>query len=815
MLALTVWSLGAVAARTAAAQSRDLDSYALFAIDELRARALRLDRGDVGVNDGTLFLRTESRLIAPNSELGARIVRIADNARCRRMWAGNPAMAARGCPFAGPFVAPFADRAAVEAACGYPSEFPACSQDPARDISVEAGITRILPPGVYGHLLVRGGGPGQGTVVLGPGRYVFCGIQTGRGAVITADSTSSVYINGDLTLGSGSDIDPPPGSASLANFLVAGATVRIAREASATLRVCAPNATLWIGPGATATGRFVAGTIHVALISGGGLPSEPSTTSSTTVTTSTISTTETTTTSTTTTTTTTTTTAPPRCGDGLVNQPTEQCDDGNPVDDDCCSIACLPVRDGQPCGDGSTCNGDQTCRRGVCGAPTAAEMARCLVPYSAALITNFDEGTVSVVPITSDAVAATVAVGHGAWGVAIHPNGREAWATAREVDQVSVIDTTTNTVTSQIQVGHLPLGITFSVDGGTAYIATYRGRDLVVVDTASRTVVDHIRVGKGATGVALGPGGTRLYVSNYADDTISVIDPMSRKVLRTLRAGRRPLEVAVDPLRGRVYVSNFGSHSVSVIGTVSARVLKTIRVGNKPFGIAVDAAGARAYVTNARSDTVSVIDTEACAVTDTIRVGQGPLGIGLDPRGTRAYVANANDGTIGIVDTATASMTQTFGTGRLPVAFGPFIGPLANTCARAAIVCSDVDPGTTDACLTGGACQFASLTPTAAIAADLGALATGLASEQARNVIGATQRETLVGLVDAANAEITPLSAGVVRKRLAIVRQRMRQVVRLVKRETHRGTIRCGAGLDLLDLAFGTIADTASARPRR
>ncbi len=47
-----------------------------------------------------------------------------------------------------------------------------------------------------------------------------------------------------------------------------------------------------------------------------------------------------------------------------------QCDDGNPCTDDACdpSSGCVytPVDDGTPCADGDVCNGEETCRQGVC-----------------------------------------------------------------------------------------------------------------------------------------------------------------------------------------------------------------------------------------------------------------------------------------------------------------------------------------------------------------------------------------------------------------------------------------------------------------
>lgn len=53
----------------------------------------------------------------------------------------------------------------------------------------------------------------------------------------------------------------------------------------------------------------------------------------------------------------------PVCGNGVV-EPGEQCDDGNPLDGDCCAANCTFEPAGNPCPDGLFCNGDETCDGG-------------------------------------------------------------------------------------------------------------------------------------------------------------------------------------------------------------------------------------------------------------------------------------------------------------------------------------------------------------------------------------------------------------------------------------------------------------------
>ncbi len=58
----------------------------------------------------------------------------------------------------------------------------------------------------------------------------------------------------------------------------------------------------------------------------------------------------------------------PVCGDGF-QEGTEECDDGNVVDGDCCSSACVLAAAGTPCSDGSVCTSAETCdAAGSCNA---------------------------------------------------------------------------------------------------------------------------------------------------------------------------------------------------------------------------------------------------------------------------------------------------------------------------------------------------------------------------------------------------------------------------------------------------------------
>jgi hypothetical protein len=77
-LAIVAVLLATVSAH-ASGPARILEGYALFASDSLRARGLRVDGGDVGVNKGRLVA---SNLTAPSGRLVAGKIRLGRGAVC-------------------------------------------------------------------------------------------------------------------------------------------------------------------------------------------------------------------------------------------------------------------------------------------------------------------------------------------------------------------------------------------------------------------------------------------------------------------------------------------------------------------------------------------------------------------------------------------------------------------------------------------------------------------------------------------------------------------------------------------------------------
>ncbi|HZP40751.1 MAG TPA: hypothetical protein VFD84_04470 [Candidatus Binatia bacterium] len=351
-IGLTLSTLTLLVPSRAAAQSTDLDSYALFAIQEIRAKGLKVvGGGDVGVNNPDGELRVHSRLDAPGSEISADTVRTLSAASCATLFANSahPTI----CTFQHPFVTPFPNLADLRTACGFPDPFPACGVN-GPNFVVNRGETLVLPPGTYGTVEVKGS-PNAGVLVFdGIGDYDFCSLTIGRKAQLLFRSAVqgpvNVHVTGDVTgddvdpqLGNGSFTGPEAGSAlspSDIHLFANGALVNFSRRSKVKLNLCAPNAMMSVTQGAQLTGTFVAASIHTEHVTVISAPASTSTTTTTSTTSSTTAPPDGSTTSTTTTVTssstsstevvaTTTTTnqnacQEGHCGDGVVDP---QCDE--------------------------------------------------------------------------------------------------------------------------------------------------------------------------------------------------------------------------------------------------------------------------------------------------------------------------------------------------------------------------------------------------------------------------------------------------------------------------------------------------------
>jgi YVTN family beta-propeller protein len=118
-------------------------------------------------------------------------------------------------------------------------------------------------------------------------------------------------------------------------------------------------------------------------------------------------------------------------------------------------------------------------------------------------VANAGDGTVSIIDVASKQVTQTLAadVG-GANRLKLTPNGKLVLISSLRGSDVTVIDSTTREIVKRIAVGHGAAGIVMQPDGARAFVACSPDGYVAVIDLQSMKVVGRIEAGHDPDGLA-------------------------------------------------------------------------------------------------------------------------------------------------------------------------------------------------------------------------------------------------------------------------------------------------------------------------
>jgi len=225
-----------------------------------------------------------------------------------------------------------------------------------------------------------------------------------------------------------------------------------------------------------------------------------------------------------------------------------------------------------------------------------------------ALVTNRDDGTISVLSINGKEVKVTDTVTVGTAGdsvsaVAITPDGKRALATKPAANKIAVLAIEGDKVTynkQDLPTGIFPYNVAIAPNGKIALTADNGngGGSDGNVDTASVIdleanpirVIDHITVGDSPEGLAISPKGNLAVTveargSNqpktswfyHPGGAVSVLRIDGKKVTRVgeVTVGALPEAVVFSPDGSRIYVGNFIDSDLSVLRVMGDQVTDT------------------------------------------------------------------------------------------------------------------------------------------------------------------------------------------------------------------------------------------------
>lgn len=283
-------------------------------------------------------------------------------------------------------------------------------------------------------------------------------------------------------------------------------------------------------------------------------------------------------------------------------------------------------------------------------------------------VTNFDDGTISIVDMKTLTLDSTEQVGSNPRRIVVDAAHHRGWVVRSTTPGWLITGETMGEGSiPEIAVGNNPRTLGGNLLIGRMYVTNVDSKTVSVVDTAANKVIATLPVGGGAGSPVANARLKKVYVANSADGTVSVIDETTLTV-KTVAVGAGPQYGAVDGQHAKVYVNNVIDKTISVIDSTTDGVIKTIPSGagtTANFG-AVSAVYPRYYLPNQVDGTLTIVDTDTDTVTKTLTVGTSPREVLPEPVGGDVYVVNQGSSSVSVINAATETVVGSFAVGGAP-----------------------------------------------------------------------------------------------------------------------------------------------------
>lgn len=138
----------------------------------------------------------------------------------------------------------------------------------------------------------------------------------------------------------------------------------------------------------------------------------------------------------------------------------------------------------------------------------------------------------------------SVTVGEEPEGIALSPDGKALWVSARGSNEAYELDPTTMEVRRTVSTGAFPLRIAIRPQGDVAVTSDLQDGGLSVIDLETAEVIRSIAVSSPEEAqerfqvtILWSDDGERIYVAETASDTVAEVDYATGRVLRRLKVG--------------------------------------------------------------------------------------------------------------------------------------------------------------------------------------------------------------------------------------------------------------------------------------
>lgn len=230
-------------------------------------------------------------------------------------------------------------------------------------------------------------------------------------------------------------------------------------------------------------------------------------------------------------------------------------------------------------------------------------------------------------------------------GVAVTPDGKEAWATILDgPPSIEIFDLTQMRKSGEIDIGSYgAVEIEFSRDGKRAYASQMETAKVFEIDTSTRKVLRAFDTKSAWTKVvSLSPSQTTLYAANWSGNDVSRIDLKSGETVDRLPAPKTPRGLWL-PSEKTVYVAGFDDGSLWKVDTASGGYKQLFRSGGALRHLVGDSARGVLFASDMGKDCVWITDLASGKTRRFARVGHKPNTIALSPDGRVLFVSNRGE----------------------------------------------------------------------------------------------------------------------------------------------------------------------------
>ncbi len=143
-------------------------------------------------------------------------------------------------------------------------------------------------------------------------------------------------------------------------------------------------------------------------------------------------------------------------------------------------------------------------------------------------------------PAPLDWHVTNVAVGKGAEGMDLSPDGRELWVANAQDATISIVDIASHRVVQTIPSTRSANRLKFTRDGIYVFVSDLGGNDMLVINARTRAPHTRIAMGTNSEGIVMSADGTHAYTTLNSKDAVAAIDLRTMKVVGEVKTGRGP-----------------------------------------------------------------------------------------------------------------------------------------------------------------------------------------------------------------------------------------------------------------------------------